>query len=178
MHYMHIFKCMSSNFKMLKQKAFRNKNSNMGNTAVILENLRTIRKSKEIKQSVIAHELGCDSASYSRKERGQIPITTEEWVKIAAILNEPVASFFKGGDIDVSKTPGAYSREEDIYTSRVVRILRSGNRTAISGIKSIVDTLFKSLSPDYFVQAVQTGKSKRNKSRVEKAAKKIHSYRS
>lgn len=148
----------------------------MGNTAVILENLRTIRKSKEIKQSVIAHELGCDSASYSRKERGQIPITTEEWVKIAAILNEPIASFFKEEHVDILKTPGAH--EEDIYTSRLIRILRSGNRTAISGIKSIVDTVFKSLSPDYFVRVVQTGKSKRNKSRMEKATKKIHSYRS
>lgn len=175
---MHIIMCMSSNFKMLKQKAIRNKNSSMGNMAVILENLKSIRKSKEVKQSVIAHELGCDSASYSRKERGQIPITTEEWVKIAAILNEPVASFFKQGNADILNTPGAYSREEDIYISRVVWILRSGNRTAISGIKSIVDTIFKSLSPDYLVKAVQTGKSKRSKCRVEKASKKIHSYRS
>lgn len=140
--------------------------------AVILENLRIMRKAKGVKQSVLADALGCDSTNYSRKERGQIPITTEEWVKISTILNEPIASFFTQGHTLVSKTPEAYSPEERNYISRLIGILRGGNRIAISGIKNIIDSIFQSLRPNPLMQTIQKGfKSKKGENQNKKAEK-------
>lgn len=145
----------------------------MVSMAVILENLRMVRKTKGVKQSVLADALGCDSANYSRKERGQIPITTEEWFKISTILNEPIGSFFTQGQTNLAKVPETYSYEEQNYINKLVIILRSANRTTTNGIKNIMDAIFQSLSHARFLKTIQKGvKAKKTEYRKKKTGEK------
>ncbi|GIN99051.1 hypothetical protein J6TS1_49210 [Siminovitchia terrae] len=59
------------------------------------ERVREIRRSKNVKQAVIANTLGITVQAYSMKERGRRPITTVELESIAAVLDVPVSLFFR-----------------------------------------------------------------------------------
>ncbi|GIN93820.1 hypothetical protein J22TS1_48710 [Siminovitchia terrae] len=59
------------------------------------ERVREIRRSKNVKQAVIANTLGITVQAYSMKERGRRPITTVELELIAAVLDVPVSLFFR-----------------------------------------------------------------------------------
>ncbi|MEW6214785.1 MAG: helix-turn-helix transcriptional regulator [Nitrospirota bacterium] len=61
----------------------------------ILKRVREIRKAKGIKQEYLARELGMDRTNYSRKERGMIPMTVEEFLKVAKILEISPFQFFE-----------------------------------------------------------------------------------
>ncbi len=60
----------------------------------ILDRLKSLRKTRGIRQGEIAKELGVDRSTYVRKEQGEIPIITEEWLKIAKMLDVNPAYFF------------------------------------------------------------------------------------
>lgn len=62
----------------------------------ILERLKVVREAKNFSQDDLARRLGIDRTTYVRKENGQIPVTTEEWLKISVIVEEDVEFFFKG----------------------------------------------------------------------------------
>ncbi len=63
--------------------------------------IREIRRSKNVKQTVMANTLGITVQAYSMKERGRRPITTVELELIAAVLGVPVSLFFsEGGEIN------------------------------------------------------------------------------
>jgi len=66
----------------------------MLNTKDILGRLRNLRKEKAIRQECIARRLGIDRTTYVRKERGAIPITTDEWLKLAYAMKEDPSYFF------------------------------------------------------------------------------------
>lgn len=66
----------------------------MLNTKDILGRLRNLREEKAIRQECIARRLGIDRTTYVRKERGAIPITTDEWIKLAYAMKEDPAYFF------------------------------------------------------------------------------------
>ncbi|MBD8005371.1 helix-turn-helix domain-containing protein [Bacillus norwichensis] len=59
------------------------------------ERIREVRRSKNVKQAVIANALGITVQAYSMKERGRRPITTVELEMIAAVLDVPVSLFFR-----------------------------------------------------------------------------------
>lgn len=63
-------------------------------TRDILERLKTLRKEMALRQENIAERIGVDRSTYVRKERGAIPITTEEWIKLAKVLNREPSYFF------------------------------------------------------------------------------------
>lgn len=60
------------------------------------EKIKRVRRSKNVKQAVIANVLGITVQAYSMKEGGKRPITTVELELIAAVLEVPVAIFFWG----------------------------------------------------------------------------------
>ncbi len=60
----------------------------------ILNRLRIIRTIKGTSQKMMAQAIGCNKNEYTQKEKGTIPVTTEEWLKIAKTLDVPVESFF------------------------------------------------------------------------------------
>ncbi|GIN22238.1 MAG TPA: XRE family transcriptional regulator [Bacillus bacterium] len=62
------------------------------------ERIREIRRSKNVKQTVMANTLGITVQAYSMKERGRRPITTVELELIAAVLDVPVSLFFSEGE--------------------------------------------------------------------------------
>lgn len=66
----------------------------MFNSKDILERLKTLRVSKDLRQDYLASRLGIDRTTYVRKERGIIPITTDEWLKLADAMEEEPAYFF------------------------------------------------------------------------------------
>ncbi len=65
----------------------------MINTNEILSRIRRLREMKKLKQDDIAKHLGIDRTTYLRKEKGQIPLTTEELLLIADFLDEAPAGF-------------------------------------------------------------------------------------
>ncbi len=67
----------------------------MTNTKEILNRLRALRKEKELRQEYVARQLGIDRTTYVRKERGLIPITTEEWLKLANTMDKDPSYFFE-----------------------------------------------------------------------------------
>jgi len=66
----------------------------MLNTKEILARLKNLREEKSLNQEFMAHTIGVDRTTYVRKERGAIPITTEEWLKIARATGKPPSFFF------------------------------------------------------------------------------------
>lgn len=66
----------------------------MPNTKEILARLRTLREEKDLRQGYIARRLGIDRTTYVRKEQGIIPITTEEWIKLAEAMGKDLSYFF------------------------------------------------------------------------------------
>jgi len=51
---------------------------------------------RSLSQSSVARHLGLNRTTYVRKERGQIPITTEEWLSLAAFMGVEPGYFFSG----------------------------------------------------------------------------------
>ena len=63
----------------------------------VLERLRALREELALNQDYLAKRVGVDRTTYVRKERGVIPITTEEWIKLAAAMDREPSYFFAGG---------------------------------------------------------------------------------
>ncbi len=66
----------------------------MLSTEQILKRLRAVREAKYLKQEYVARKMGIDRTTYIRKEKGNIPITTEEWLKLAHAMNKEPSYFF------------------------------------------------------------------------------------
>src|SRR3990172_5209755 len=69
----------------------------MLSTKDILKRLRTVREEKLLSQECLARRLNIDRTTYIRKEKGHIPITTEEWMKLAAAMDKEPSFFFYSG---------------------------------------------------------------------------------
>lgn len=63
-------------------------------TLDILDRLKALRKELALRQESLAARLGVDRSTYVRKERGAIPITTDEWLKLAKALDREPSYFF------------------------------------------------------------------------------------
>ncbi|MCK4846559.1 MAG: helix-turn-helix transcriptional regulator [Deltaproteobacteria bacterium] len=64
-------------------------------TSAILSKLKALRKTKGLSQESVAKALEVDRTTYIRKENGRIPITTEEWIRLALTMGEEVGYFFE-----------------------------------------------------------------------------------
>lgn len=61
----------------------------------MFENLRKIRKEKDIKVEAICNVLNLKTeAAYYKKETGKVPFTIEEGKKISKLFNEPIEVLF------------------------------------------------------------------------------------
>ncbi len=68
----------------------------MLSTGEVLHKLRSLREAKDLKQEHVAKRLGIDRTTYIRKEKGHIPITTTEWLRIADVMKTNADYFFQG----------------------------------------------------------------------------------
>ncbi|MEE9614223.1 MAG: helix-turn-helix domain-containing protein [Thermodesulfobacteriota bacterium] len=66
----------------------------MISTEEILRRLRNLREERFLRQESLAGQLGIDRSTYARKEGGDIPITTGEWLKLAEIMGADISYFF------------------------------------------------------------------------------------
>ena len=60
----------------------------------ILGRIVSYRKNKGYTQAEVSARIGLERSTYARKELGMIPITLEEMLLIADLLELPVTSFF------------------------------------------------------------------------------------
>ncbi|MRX41813.1 helix-turn-helix domain-containing protein [Flavobacterium sp. LC2016-23] len=65
---------------------------------MIKNRLKAERKEKKLSQEQIAELLFMDQSQYNRREKGLIKISTEEWKKMAKILNVKVEDIFESDD--------------------------------------------------------------------------------
>ncbi|MDH4227552.1 MAG: helix-turn-helix domain-containing protein [Deltaproteobacteria bacterium] len=68
----------------------------MLSTHDILCRLREVREERRLKQDSVAKNIGVDRTTYIRKEQGVIPITTEEWLRLAKTMRHEPSYFFGG----------------------------------------------------------------------------------
>lgn len=68
----------------------------MGSSPVqkVLERLKALREELALRQDYVAGRVGIDRTTYLRKEGGSVPITTDEWIKIAGAMGADPSYFF------------------------------------------------------------------------------------
>lgn len=62
---------------------------------MIKEKLIELRIAKGYSQKQIAEKLFMDVSTYSRREKGQIKISNQEWIKLSQILETPLETIFE-----------------------------------------------------------------------------------
>lgn len=67
-------------------------------TKKVLKRLKALREKRSLLQEQVARCLGIDRTTYVRKEKGLIPITTDEWLQLAVTMKEDPAFFFSASD--------------------------------------------------------------------------------
>lgn len=63
----------------------------------VLNRLKSLREELALRQDYLARRVGVDRTTYVRKEGGAIPITTEEWIKLANAMGREPSYFFSAG---------------------------------------------------------------------------------
>jgi transcriptional regulator with XRE-family HTH domain len=77
----------------------------MINTRIILFRLKSAREERGLRQDEMARSLGIDRTTYLRKEKGHIPISTEEWLIISELLDKDPTYFFIDTDMTLEESP-------------------------------------------------------------------------
>ncbi|HHL40399.1 MAG TPA: XRE family transcriptional regulator [Deltaproteobacteria bacterium] len=104
----------------------------MIDTKDILSRLRELRKDKSIKQEYLARQLGIDRTTYVRKEKGHIPITTEEWLILAEAMDQDLAYFFTRN----GKGEGTFKTERLI--GEIYRRMSEDERSELIGFVRLI----------------------------------------
>lgn len=60
----------------------------------VLTRLKSLREELALRQDYVAERVGIDRTTYLRKEGGSVPITTDEWIKIAGAMGAEPSYFF------------------------------------------------------------------------------------
>lgn len=98
----------------------------MLNSKDILERLRTLREEMDLRQDYMAMRLGVDRSTYVRKERGSIPITTDEWLKLAEAMDRQPAYFFSFTPVCIQESDLG---EKERLLVKLYRSLRADERS-------------------------------------------------
>ncbi|POY40357.1 hypothetical protein C3L50_06840 [Flavobacterium alvei] len=82
------------------------------------ETIKAIRDEKKLSQGYLAFELGLDQSQYSRREKGEIPFTPNEIVKISKLLESSVAYLF-GEETTINQTVSIDEKLIEQYELRI-----------------------------------------------------------
>ncbi|MBI5562402.1 MAG: helix-turn-helix transcriptional regulator [Deltaproteobacteria bacterium] len=104
----------------------------MLNAKEILCRLRTLRKEKSIRQEYVAKRLGIDRTTYVRKEQGAIPITTDEWLKLARAMGKEPSYFFSRSGASEKK----HAEKKERLLIELYRSLSREERAELLGVLS------------------------------------------
>ena len=81
----------------------------------VLRHLKALRQRSALSQEEVARRLGLSRTTYVKKERGQIPITTDEWIRLASALGVKPAAFFE--PLEGGRPPGDALALLGLYSS-------------------------------------------------------------
>jgi len=104
----------------------------------VLTRLKTLREHNSLSQNVLAEVLGINRSTYVRKELGNIPITTEEWMKLARRMNVEPGYFF---DTDGAAVEGT----EDGHDMVLLALFRSLKLMEQQDLLTLVVIAFKGI---------------------------------
>ena len=62
----------------------------------MLARLKALRKDRNLKEEHLAHELGIDTDTYIGKEKGAVPFTVKEWLRVSIVMNVKLSYFITG----------------------------------------------------------------------------------
>ena len=114
----------------------------MQNIKYILDRLRNLRIKKGLRQDQVAKVLGVSRTTYVRKEQGSIPITTEEWVRLADSLGKEPGYFFS-------------LLSEDEKETLILKLYRALTPEERSDFLCAVDLVLKRVARKNIVQALE-----------------------
>lgn len=101
----------------------------------ILRRLRALREEKDMRQGYVAMRLGIARTTYVKKELGLIPITTDEWLRLAVVMGRDPGYFFSTG---APRRGEAYACEDEGDEERLLSLYRALDRrerdVLISGV--------------------------------------------
>lgn len=72
----------------------------------IVNNIKTIRESKNLTEEHIAQQMGISQSAYNRKENGESDFTLSELIKLGDVLEVSVSKFI---DLDLAKVIQQYN---------------------------------------------------------------------
>ena len=82
--------------------------------------LMEARKLKGFSQNEIADKLCMDQSCYSRREKGEIKININQWIKLSEILEVPLAEIFEQDDSQLficnENAIGNFQGTQNIYS--------------------------------------------------------------
>jgi transcriptional regulator with XRE-family HTH domain len=81
----------------------------------ILQNIKTIRESKNFTESFVAKGLNIHQSTYSKKENGETEFTLTEFLKIGEVMEVPVVKFI---ELDFGKI--IHQQNNDSSTGNVI----------------------------------------------------------
>jgi len=110
----------------------------MTNFKKVLTRLKTLREQYSLSQNVLAEVLGINRSTYVRKELGNIPITTEEWIKLAGRMDVEPGYFF-----DTDGT--AVEEYEDGHDRALLALFRSLKLMEQKDLLTLVVIAFKGI---------------------------------
>lgn len=87
----------------------------------VLKRLKSLREELDLRQGYLAASVGVDRSTYVRKEGGSVPITTEEWIRIAGAMGADPSYFFSACD---EKKPRMELAPRERLLVRLYRSLR------------------------------------------------------
>jgi transcriptional regulator with XRE-family HTH domain len=121
----------------------------MLDTKEILRRLRVLREEKCLRQEYLARRLGIDRTTYARKEKGSIPLTTEEWLKLARAMDEEMEYFFTSSVSDIEARERLLLKLYRSLSLSEQRDLLATMHLILKGIgrKRVQDTLNRLLKP-------------------------------
>ncbi|NDP22760.1 MAG: helix-turn-helix transcriptional regulator [Paludibacter sp.] len=93
----------------------------MPEKGVVKSKLLTARLQKGVSQEQLADLIGMGQSSYSRREKGLVPIMEHEWIRIAKELNIKRDTIF-----EESKSPSNLNKENhfDEFTDYIMETMR------------------------------------------------------
>ncbi|MBI5888139.1 MAG: helix-turn-helix transcriptional regulator [Deltaproteobacteria bacterium] len=119
----------------------------------VLGRLRTLREKKGLSQGHIARRLRIDRTTYVRKELGLIPITTEEWLKLAVAMDEDPCYFFRAS---AKRGHSPASQGAAGMTERaLVELYRSLSREEKKDLISIIRLMLKGIRRKMVIKTLE-----------------------
>jgi transcriptional regulator with XRE-family HTH domain len=105
----------------------------------IINNIKTIRESKNFTEDYIADKMGISQSTYNRKENGLTDFSLTELIKLGDVLEVSVSKFI---DMDLAKVITQYNNHEPIgYIEHQTVQPDEGYKAALEQYKAEVDYL-------------------------------------